>query len=342
MGFKGISKATPLVIFLCVASVAQGQGCSAVLSGIYDFNSRLDTGQNFSNFASWLCKNKETASQESLDINVFEFGSADGRGSRSTVDQMCSEKKVTRSVFRRVVEASATANVNVVDAWSRCMARRGFKFGIQQGSDPKRFSVVMNYISISPNITEAEILNGSLGFGVSSDTNVTCETAWMQATDRVVPQQRTVTCVRDDPEQPVTITINSDPSPEDNGGSLEVAGYFPVSIVPDPPVPTERDKIVAALEDRRTCRVTYSSTARTGVGTIRRGTAYPFEVTWNGSQWVVTGFHPSNGGKQSHSYAGNPPRSNTYSHWGTIFVIRDNGNVYSRQFPDFGGKMACE
>lgn len=59
---------------IALTSSVQAQGCSAVLSGIYDFNSRLGVGENFSRFASWVCTNKEKASQESLDIRVFEYG----------------------------------------------------------------------------------------------------------------------------------------------------------------------------------------------------------------------------------------------------------------------------
>lgn len=235
MGSKFFTRPVLATIFIAFVSSAQAQGCSSVLSGIYDFNSTLNVQDNFSRFASWVCSNKQTASQESLDINVFEYGTADGEGSRSAIDQMCSERTVTESNYKKIVENSRTANKNVVDAWSRCMSRRGFTFGIKQGSDPKRFSVFMSYLQVASNVPAAKIYNGTIGFDVSSDSKVRCDSNWMNAKGRQVLQQRTVTCVREDPTKPVVITVNAEPGPLDSNGSLEVAGYTPVKIISDPP-----------------------------------------------------------------------------------------------------------
>lgn len=154
-------------------------------------------------------------------------------GSRSAIDQMCSNKTVTETNYRKIVENSTSANINVVNAWSRCMGRRGFSFGIKQGTDPKRFSVVMTYLSIDPSIPAAEIFEGTLGFDISSDSKVACDPSWINARNRQINQQRTVTCVRDDPTKPVSVTVNSRPSPLDNKGMLEVPGYHPIVVVPD-------------------------------------------------------------------------------------------------------------
>jgi len=133
------------------------------------------------------------------------------------------------------------------------------------------------------------------------------------------------------------------PVPKGDKGTFKLAWYKPVAVVP---TPTPRRKIVAALLKHRVCTVTYSSNMRIAAGTILAETNKPYKVLWNGSKWVVKGSHPKYPfSEPEFAYPlkghGPSPKSNTYNHWGRIFVIDKHGNVYNKREPDFQGVMNC-